>query len=133
MHRLSCPHTSEQNGIVERRHRHVVETGLTLLAQSNVPKRFWDFTFETVVYLINRMPSRTTMSTSPFELLFKRKPNLSFLRVFGCQCYPHLHPYNAHKMDFRSTSCVFLGYSPSHHGYRCIDPSSDQIYLEFHT
>lgn len=132
MHRLSCPHTSEQNGIVERRHRHVVETGLTLLAQSNVPKRFWDFTFETVVYLINRMPSRTTMSTSPFELLFKRKPDLSFLCVFGCQCYPHLRPYNAYKMDFWSTSFVFLGYNPSHHGYRCLDPSSDHIYIARH-
>ncbi|KAL4569482.1 hypothetical protein LXL04_025120 [Taraxacum kok-saghyz] len=132
IHRVSCPHTSEQNGTVERRHRHVVEIGLTLLAQSNVPKRFWDFAFETAVYLINRMPSRTTTGTSPFELLLKRKPDLSFLRVFGCQCYPHLRPYNAHKMDFRSTSCVFLGYSTSNHGYRCFDPSSDRIYIARH-
>ncbi|GJY11383.1 putative RNA-directed DNA polymerase [Tanacetum coccineum] len=58
IHRLSCPHTSEQNGFVERRHRHVVETGLTLLPQSGAPKRFWNFAFDTVVYLINRIPSR---------------------------------------------------------------------------
>ncbi|KAD6454164.1 hypothetical protein E3N88_08870 [Mikania micrantha] len=131
-HRFSCPHTSEQNGMVERRRRHVVETGLTLLAQSNVPHRFWHFAFETAVYLINRMPSRTNSHTSPFEHLFKRKPDLSFLRVFGCQCYPHLRSYNTHKMDFRSTSCIFLGYSTAHHGYRCFDPITDRIYIARH-
>lgn len=84
IHRLSYPHTSEQNGFVERRHRHVVETGLTLLAQSGVPMRFWNFAFKTAAYLINRMPSRTSSNISPFEHLFNSKPDLSFLRVFGC-------------------------------------------------
>ncbi|KAD3067192.1 hypothetical protein E3N88_35072 [Mikania micrantha] len=132
IHRLSCPHTSEQNGLVERRLRHVVETGLTLLAQSHVPQRFWHFAFDTAVYLINRMPSRTNSHLSPFELVFHRSPDFSFLRVFGCQCYPHLRPYNNHKMDFRSHPCVFLGYSTTHHGYRCFDQDSERIYVARH-
>ncbi|KAJ0808584.1 putative RNA-directed DNA polymerase [Helianthus annuus] len=132
IHRRSCPHTSEQNGFVERRHRHVVETGLTLLAQSGVPSRFWHFAFDTVVYLINRMPSRTASNVSSFELIFSRPPDFSFLRVFGCQCYPHIRPYNQHKMEFRSLSCVFLGYSPVHHGYRCLDTTADRIYIARH-
>ncbi|GKA31563.1 putative RNA-directed DNA polymerase [Tanacetum coccineum] len=66
IHRRSCPHTSEQNGFVERRNRHVVETGLTLLAQACVPQRFWHYAFDTAVYLINRMPSRTSTNKSPF-------------------------------------------------------------------
>jgi len=131
-HRLSCPHTSEQNGLVERRHRHVVETGLTLLAQSHVPQHFWHFAFDTAVYLINRMPSRTNSNISPFEHVFKRKPDFSFLRVFGCRCFPHLRPYNKHKIDFRSIPCVFLGYSASHHGYRCFDPDTERIYVARH-
>ena len=58
IHRLLiCPHTHEQNGTVERRHRHIVETGLTLLGQCKSPLRFWNYTFETSVYLINRMPT----------------------------------------------------------------------------
>ncbi|GJU99550.1 putative RNA-directed DNA polymerase [Tanacetum coccineum] len=132
LHRLSCPHTSEQNGLVERRHRHVVETGLTLLSQSAVPTKFWHFAYDTAVYLINRMPSRNSSNTSPFEHIFKRKPDFSFLKVFGCQCYPHLRPYNKHKMDFRSIPCVFLGYSPSHHGYRCLYPTSNRLYIARH-
>ncbi|KAD7117385.1 hypothetical protein E3N88_04653 [Mikania micrantha] len=132
IHQLTCPHTSEQNGFVERRHRHVVETGLTLLAQSNVPTRFWHFAFDTAVFLINRMPSRTNSNISPFEKLFKRCPDFSFLRVFGCRCYPHIRSYNKHKMDFRSLPCVFLGYSTSHHGYRCFDPISDHLFIARH-
>jgi hypothetical protein len=132
IHHLSCPHTSEQNGFVERRHRHVVETGLTLLAQSGVPQKFWNFSFETAVYLINRMPSRVASKVSPFEHLFKRQPDFSYLRVFGCQCFPHLRPYNPHKMDFRSLPCVFLGYIPSHHGYRCLDLTSHRLYVARH-
>ncbi|KAJ0742843.1 putative RNA-directed DNA polymerase [Helianthus annuus] len=132
IHRRSCPHTSEQNGFVERRHRHVVETGLTLLAQSNLPQRFWHFAFETAVYLINRLPSRVSSNKSPFEHIFKRKPDYSFLRVFGYQCFPYLRPYNRHKIDFRSTPCVFLGYSPVHHGYRCFDPSTERTYIARH-
>ncbi|KAF5813031.1 putative RNA-directed DNA polymerase [Helianthus annuus] len=132
IHQRSCPHTSEQNGVVERRHRHVVETGLALLAHSHAPQRFWEFAFETAVYLINRMPSRINSNKSPFQHLFNRSPDYSFLRVFGCECFPFLRPYNHHKMDFRSTPCVFLGYSSVHHGYRCLDLQSDRIYIARH-
>lgn len=132
LHRRSCPHTSEQNGLVERRHRHVVETGLTLLSQSGVPSKFWHFAYDTAVYLINRMPSRNLSNTSPFEHLFGHKPDFSFLLVFGSQCFPHLRSYNKHKMDFRSIACVFLGYSPSHHGYRCLDPTTSRLYIARH-
>jgi transposase InsO family protein len=40
LHRRTCPHTSQQNGIVERKHRHIVDMGLTLLAQSGLNKKF---------------------------------------------------------------------------------------------
>nr|KAJ0219334.1 hypothetical protein LSAT_V11C300128880 [Lactuca sativa] len=81
IHRLSYPHTSQQKGLVERRHRHAVETGLTLLAQLGVPNTFWHFAFDIVVYLINRMPSQTTSHISLFESVFKR--HLDFLLFKG--------------------------------------------------
>ena len=132
IHHLSCPHTNEQIGLVERRCRHVVETGLTLLAQSGVPNTYCHFAFDTTVYRINRMPYHTTSHVSPFETIFNRKPDLSFLKVFGCQCFPHLGPYNQHKMDLRSISWNFLGYSSSHHGYQCLDLTTDNIYIYRH-
>lgn len=50
------------------------------------------------------------------------------LRVFGCACFPFLIPYNSSKLQFRSSKCIFLGYSPSHKGYFCLH-SSGKIYI----
>ncbi|KAG8474391.1 hypothetical protein CXB51_033766 [Gossypium anomalum] len=56
LHRLSCPHTSEQNGVAERKHRHIVETGLILLAQATLPMMYWGYAFWSAVHLINPSP-----------------------------------------------------------------------------
>lgn len=82
--------------------------------------------------LINRMPFHTSQKISPFQHIFKRPPDYSLVRVFGCICFPHLCPYNSYKMDFRSTPCIFLGYSPLHYDYRCLDLSSKRIYIVHH-
>jgi hypothetical protein len=63
------------------------------------------------------------------ELLFHETPDYTFLRVFGCACWPNLRPYNNHKLAFRSTQCVFLGYSSMHKGYKCLDRSTGRIYI----
>jgi transposase InsO family protein len=128
-HRITCPHTSQQNGIAERKHRHVIETGLALLAQSHLPPKYWVEACLTAVYLINRMPSQTLHNVAPYTKLFKAEPSYSDLRVFGCACYPLLRPYNKHKLEFRSKQCIFLGYSSNHKGYRCMDPTTSRVYL----
>ena len=128
-HRVSCPNTSQQNGIAERKHRHLVETGLALLAHSSLPLRFWDEAFLTACYLINRMPTPVLNKDTPLFRLFHVQPNYSSLRIFGCACWPSLRKYNAHKLEFRSKMCVFLGYSPLHKGYKCLDRTSGRIYI----
>jgi len=128
---LTCD-THEQNGTVERRHRHIVEIGLTLLGQCSAPLRFWNYAFESSVYLINRMPTLVLQNTSPFDCLFRRTPDYNFLHTFGCLCFPFMRPYHAHKLDFRSSPCVFLGYSSSHLDYHCLDLESDRIYVSRH-
>ena len=69
---------------------------------------------------------------SPFDCLFQRSPDYHFLRTFGCLCFPFLCPYNNHKLDFRSSSCVFFGYNSSHLGYRCFDIESHRMYISRH-
>jgi hypothetical protein len=122
-------HTHQQNGIIERKHRHIVDTGLTLLAQSNMPLRFWDAAFQTACYLINRMPTRTIQSDTPIHRLLGTKPDYSILHIFGCACWPNLRPYNLRKLTFRTRQCVFLGYSSSHKGYKCFDRTTGQVYI----
>jgi len=78
------------------------------------------------------MPTPVLNNKTLFECLLKSTPDYAFLRTFRCLCFPFLRPYNAHKLDFRSTPCVFLGYSTLHVGYRCLDLSSKRIYLARH-
>jgi hypothetical protein len=59
--------------------------------------------------------------------LFNTPPDYTSLRVFGYKCFPLLRPYTAHKLEFRSKPCFFLGYS--HAGYRCLDITSDRVFL----
>jgi IS30 family transposase len=72
-YRLSYPHTHHQMGTVERKHRHIVKTGLSLLATASVPFTFT--AFETATYLINQLPSEVTKKKSPYECLFHLNPD----------------------------------------------------------
>lgn len=65
-------------------------------------------------------------------MLHHRSPNYHFLLTFGCLCYPYICPYNKHKMDFRPTPCIFVGYSSMIHDYRYMDIHSNKIYIARH-
>jgi hypothetical protein len=123
------PHTHQQNGSAERKHRHIVETGLALIAHASVPIKFWDEAFFTATYLINRMPTRVIDNMCPLERLLKTPPHYYMLCIFGCACWSNLRPYNKHKLSFRSKACVFLGYSGLHKGYKCLDTGSGCVYV----
>ena len=129
VHRVSCPHAHQQNGSAERKHRHIVETGLALLASASMPLKFWDEAFLAATYLINLLPSKVINFHTPVELLLKETPEYNSLRVFGCACWPNLRPYNTRKLAFRSTRCVFLGYSSIHKGFKCLEVSTGRVYI----
>jgi hypothetical protein len=78
-HHVSCPHTHQQNGSAERKHRHIVEMGLSLLAQASMPLKFWDEAFLAATFLINHTLSKVISYTSPLERLFCVKPEYSSL------------------------------------------------------
>ena len=74
-HRLTCPHTHHQNGVVERKHRHIIDLGLTLLHHASLPLQFWDYAFTTSVYLINRLSTASLKFATILHYL--RHPPLS--------------------------------------------------------
>ena len=69
LHTVICPHTHYQNGVVERKHIHIVELGITLLAKVFLPLFYWDHAFLTSVYLINRLPSSFIQFEIPYEIV----------------------------------------------------------------
>ena len=112
--------------------RHLVETGLILLTTASLPLQFWIYAFHTTTHPIIRLPTKVLQFQSPFQVLFNKIPNYYHLKVFDCLCYPYFRPYNKHKLCYRSSPCVFLGYSPTHKGYMCFDFNSNRIYITRH-
>jgi hypothetical protein len=129
MHHVSCPHSHQQNGSAERKHRHIVEVGISLLAKASMPLKFWDEAFLTATYFINRTPSKVIHYQSPLERLYKIQPNYSLLHIFGCTSSPNLHPYNQRKLSFQSKECAFIGYSNMHKGFKCLDIFTGHVYI----
>jgi hypothetical protein len=108
---------------------HVVEVGLSLLARASMLLKFWHEAFATATYLINRLPSCVLNFDTTLHCMFDTTPDYSLLKTFGCACWPNLRPYNQHKLQFWSKQCAFLGYSPLHKGYKCLNIQTSQIYV----
>jgi hypothetical protein len=125
----SCVGTPQQNGVVERKNKDLLEKTKALMMYMHVPKTFWSHGVLSAAYLINRLPSRILHFKSPFEVLQKQPPNLSHLRVFGCTCFVHIQTSHRDKFDPRAAKCVFLGYSATQKGYKCYHPPSKKLFI----
>lgn len=129
LHTSSCAGTSQQNGIAERKDRHLLEIARALMFTSSVPKIFWGEAILTTIYLINRMLSRVLKYNTPLWTLLQTYPDAHHvsnlpLKTFGCASYVHVSSPNHSKLDPRALKCVFLG-------YKCYQPSTWRMYVSF--
>ncbi|KAL3326570.1 hypothetical protein AABB24_037309, partial [Solanum stoloniferum] len=92
IHQSRCPYISQQNGIIERKHSHILDTSRALKMQSHIPSRFWGECVQIAVYLINRLPTTVLNGQSPYIRLFGKAPKLEHIRVFGSLCFATVLP-----------------------------------------
>jgi hypothetical protein len=116
VHQTTCISTPEQNGVAERKNRHILEVTRCLLFVVNVPKYLWGEAAQTTTYLINRMPLRAVDFSTLIEMLtgttsFKISP-----KKFGCMYFVHNTSLSTSKFDVKSYKCVFVGYSSGKKG-----------------
>jgi hypothetical protein len=129
MHQTTCVNTSEQNGVAERKNRHLLEVARSLMFQMNVPKFLWGEAVKTVAYLINRMPSRVLNYKTPLGMLTGNNHFIVPPKIFGCTCFVHDHMNSVGKLDPRAIKCIFVGYSPTQKGYRCWSPTEKKFFV----
>ena len=120
-HQLTAPHTPQQNGIAERANRTIAEAARAMLQAAGMSPGFWEFAVGTAVHVRNRAPSRVTGYTSPHERMFRKTPDLTYLRTFGCLAYAHTTTQRT-KYDPTSQKLVFVGYDNATKGYRLWNP-----------
>ncbi|GKE77577.1 retrovirus-related pol polyprotein from transposon TNT 1-94 [Tanacetum coccineum] len=88
VHHTSTARTPQQNGVVERRNRTLVEVARTMLIFSKTPEFLWAEAIATTCFTHNRSLVHTWYNKTPYELLRGRKPNVQYFHVFGSLCYP---------------------------------------------
>jgi hypothetical protein len=114
---FSTLHVPQQNGVMERKNRTLVDMVRTMLDEHRTPRRFWADAISTACYISNRIFLLSILHLTPFELRFGRNPSVSHLRLFGCKCFV-LKCGNLGKFESRSFDGIFLGYTPHARSYR---------------
>ncbi|XP_075109092.1 uncharacterized protein LOC142180886 [Nicotiana tabacum] len=102
VHQSSCVHTPQQNGVDERKHKHLLEMARALMFQAYAPLKFW---------------GEFLSGKSPYEAFHGTPPSVQHLKVFGCLCYATKSNFTD-KFSSKVIPDVFMGYSDTQKGYK---------------
>nr|GEV49732.1 hypothetical protein [Tanacetum cinerariifolium] len=110
------PRTPQQNGVVERWNRTLVEAARTMLIFSKALMFLWAEDVATTCYTQNRSLIHTRHHKTPYELVHNKKPDLTFFRVFGALCYPTNDSEVLGKLQPTADIGIFIAYAPRRKG-----------------
>ncbi|CAL9001991.1 unnamed protein product, partial [Prunus brigantina] len=126
---LTIAYSPQQNGVAERKNITVMEMAKCMVHEKELPYNLWCEAVNTVMYLLNRSPTKTLENSTPFERFSGRKPGIKHLKMFGSVCYPLVPGAVRHKLEATSVIGVFIGYGICEKGYRILNPITQKVLL----
>nr|GFA28387.1 hypothetical protein [Tanacetum cinerariifolium] len=118
LHQTSVARTPEQNGVVERRNRTLVEAARTMLSATKVPLFFWAEAIATACFTQNHSLVIPRPEKTPYHIINDQKSLVKFFHIFGSICYIVRDGENLDKMKEKGDECIFMGYSTQSRAYR---------------
>ncbi|KAJ9546217.1 hypothetical protein OSB04_025924 [Centaurea solstitialis] len=123
---LTPPYTPQMNGVSERRNRTLLDMVRMMMCHSSLPVSFWGHALETAAHILNRAPTKSVEKT-PYELWKGKKPNISFLKIWGCEVY--VKRPTSEKLKPKSDKCFFVGYPKTTVGYYFYNPEENKVFV----
>ncbi|GKA12161.1 retrovirus-related pol polyprotein from transposon TNT 1-94 [Tanacetum coccineum] len=132
MQQFSIAQTPQQNGVVERHNRTLVEAARTMLIVSKLPEFLWAEAVPTACFTQNRSIIHTQYNKTSYELLRGRKLNIAYFHMFGSLFYPTNDHDDLGKMKPKADIGVFIGYSETSIGFRIYNRRTKMIMETIH-
>ncbi|GJR80024.1 retrovirus-related pol polyprotein from transposon TNT 1-94 [Tanacetum coccineum] len=124
--------TPEQNGVVERRNRTLVEAARTMLSAAKVPLFLWAEAIATTCFTQNHSLVIPRHEKTPYHIINARNPSVKFFHIFGSLCYIVRDGENLDKMKEKGDECIFVGYSTQSRAYRVFNKRTRIIVETIH-
>jgi hypothetical protein len=126
-HEFTSPYTPQQNGVVERKNRTLLDMARTMLDEYKTPDWFWAEAINTTCYSINRLYLHRILKKTSYELLTGKNPNVSYFRVFGSKCFILIKRGRSSKFAPKAVESFLLGYDSNTRAYRVFNKSTGLV------
>jgi hypothetical protein len=126
-HEFSSPYTPQQNGVVERKNRTLLDMARTMLDEYKTPDQFWVEAINTACYSINWLYLHRILKKTSYELLTGKKSNVSYFRVFGRKCFILVKRGSKSKFAPKVVEGFLLGYDSNTRAYRVFKKSTGLV------
>jgi hypothetical protein len=126
-HEFFFPYTPQQNGIMDRKNRTLLDMARTMLDEYKTPDRFWAEAINTACYSINLLYLHRILKRTSYELLTGKKPNVSYFRVFGSKCFILIKGARNSKFAPKAVEGFLLGYDSNTRAYRVFNKSTGLV------
>jgi hypothetical protein len=126
-HEFSSAYTPQQNGVVERKNRTLLDMARTILDEYKTPDRFWAEAINTACYSINRLYLHRILKKTSYELLTGKNPNVSYFIVFGSKCFILIKRGRNSNFAPKAVEGFLLGYDSNTSAYRVFNKSTGLV------